>query len=80
MLIPRRTLLAATALGVPLLARGPGIKAGVTPDQFVANIDVAPTILDLAGLPVPASMQGRSVAPLLRGERPADWRRSVYYR
>jgi arylsulfatase A-like enzyme len=67
-------------LRVPLLARGPGIRAGITPDQPVANIDLAPTFLDLAGLPVPESMQGRSVAPLLRGERPADWRQSVYYR
>jgi arylsulfatase A-like enzyme len=46
----------------------------------VANIDLAPTFLDLAGLPVPDSMQGRSLAPLLRGESPADWRTSVYYR
>lgn len=67
-------------LRVPLIARGPGIRAGLTPDQFVANVDLAPTILDLAGLPIPESMQGRSLAPLLRGERPADWRRSVYYR
>ncbi|MFM7205890.1 MAG: sulfatase [Planctomycetaceae bacterium] len=67
-------------LRVPLLARGPGIAAGTTSDQFVANIDLAPTILDLAGLPVPEWMQGRSVAPLLRGEQPADWRTSVYYR
>jgi arylsulfatase A-like enzyme len=67
-------------LRVPLIARGPGIKAGVTPDQFVANIDLAPTFLDLAGLPIPASMQGRSLAPLLRGEAPADWRQTVYYR
>ncbi|NBW95630.1 MAG: DUF4976 domain-containing protein [Planctomycetia bacterium] len=67
-------------LRVPLLARGPGIRAGIVPDDFVANIDLAPTILDLAGLPVPDSMQGRSLAPLLRGERPADWRTSVYYR
>lgn len=67
-------------LHVPLLAKGPGIKAGSVPDQFVANIDLAPTFLDLAGLPVPGSMQGRSIAPLLRGESPADWRTSVYYR
>ena len=63
-------------LHVPLLARGPGIKAGSTPAQFVANIDLAPTFLDLAGLPIPASMQGRSLVPLLRGESPADWRTS----
>ena len=67
-------------LKVPLLARGPGIKAGNLPSQFVANIDLAPTFLDLAGLPVPESMQGRSLAPLLRGESPNDWRDSIYYR
>jgi arylsulfatase A-like enzyme len=49
-------------LRVPLLASGPGIKAGGTPEQFVATIDFAPTILDLAGLPVPESMQGRSIS------------------
>ncbi len=36
------------------------------------NIDLAPTILDLAGVAIPESMQGKSMAPLLRGERPAD--------
>jgi len=67
-------------LRVPLIAKGPGIKANSTPSEFVANIDLAPTFLDLAGLPIPDSMQGRSLAPLLRGESPADWRESVYYR
>ncbi len=67
-------------LKIPLLAKGPGIKVGITPAQFVANIDFAPTFLDLAGLRVPESMQGRSLAPLLRGESPADWRTSFYYR
>jgi arylsulfatase A-like enzyme len=67
-------------LRVPLIARGPGIEAGATPEPFVANIDLAPTFLDLAGLPIPASMQGRSLVPLLRGEQPADWRKTVYYR
>jgi arylsulfatase A-like enzyme len=67
-------------LRVPLIARGPGIKAGSTPDAFVANIDLAPTFLDLAGIPIPSFMQGRSLAPLLRGEQPDDWRKTVYYR
>lgn len=67
-------------LKTPLLARGPGIKAGNVPAQLVTNIDWAPTFLDLAGVPIPDSMQGRSLAPLLRGENPADWRKSVYYR
>jgi arylsulfatase A-like enzyme len=67
-------------LHVPLLAKGPGITAGSVPEQFVSNIDLAPTFLDLAGLPVPATMQGRSLAPLLRGEAPKDWRTTFYYR
>ena len=67
-------------LRVPLIVSGPGIKTGAVPTQFVANIDLAPTFLELAGLPVPASMQGRSLVPLLHGEAPADWRTSIYYR
>jgi arylsulfatase A-like enzyme len=67
-------------LRVPLMARGPGITPGIALDQFVANIDLAPTILDLAGVSIPQSMQGMSIVPLLRGEPPADWRTSVYYR
>ena len=67
-------------LRTPLLVRGPGVRPGVAPSQFVANIDLAPTFLDLAGLPIPESMQGRSLAPILRGEAPSDWRQSVYYR
>jgi hypothetical protein len=36
-------------------------------------------VLDLAGICVPKTMQGRSLVPLLHGETPSDWRRSVYY-
>ncbi len=43
------------------------------------NLDFAETFLDAAGQPVPADMQGRSLVPLLRGETPADWRKSFYY-
>jgi arylsulfatase A-like enzyme len=67
-------------LRVPFVARGPRIKAGITPAELITNIDWAPTFLDLAGLDIPGSMQGRSLAPLLRGEHPTDWRESVYYR
>jgi len=67
-------------LRTPLIARGPGVKAGHVPAQFVGNIDLAPTFLGLAGLPVPDSMQGRSLAPLLHGESPADWRATFYFR
>ena len=67
-------------LRVPLIARGPGIVPGSVPEGFVANIDLAPTFLELAGLPVLESMQGKSLVPLLRGETPAGWRQAVYYR
>lgn len=64
----------------PFLVRAPGVAMpGSSTAALVQNIDWAPTILDLAQLPVPAAMQGRSLVPLLRGEKPDDWRKSVYY-
>jgi arylsulfatase A-like enzyme len=69
------------SLRMPLLVRWPGvIKPGSNTDAMVLNVDFAPTLMDATGLPVPADMQGRSVLPLLRGERPPDWRTSMYYR
>ena len=47
--------------------------------QMVQNIDYAPTFLDLAGAPIPEDIQGVSLLPLLKGEKPADWRKSLYY-
>ena len=67
-------------LNVPLLVKGPGIQAGSTRSQFVSNLDLAPTFLDLAGQPIPGSMQGRSLLPLLHGEPAAAWPSSFYYR
>ena len=68
------------SLRVPLLVRGPGVKAGAVSELFALNNDFAPTFLDIAGEKIPADMQGRSLVPLLRGEAPADWRASMYYR
>lgn len=62
----------------PLVMRMPGGVRGEIA-QMVQNIDYAPTLLELAGVPVPDDMQGVSLLPLLRGEQPADWRRSLYY-
>jgi arylsulfatase A-like enzyme len=67
-------------LHVPLLVRGPEIKAGAVTDLFSLDVDLAPTFLDFAGAKVPADMQGRSLVPVLRGEKPADWRTAMYYR
>jgi N-acetylglucosamine-6-sulfatase len=56
-----------TSIRVPFLLRYPASKhpAGAAADGIVANVDVAPTVLDLAGLPVPERMQGRSLRPML---------------
>lgn len=62
----------------PLLMRLPGGKKGDIP-QLVQNIDYAPTFLELAGAPIPADIQGESLLPLLKGERPENWRNSLYY-
>lgn len=68
------------ALRVPLMVRDPErIRAGGIRDEFTANIDNAPTILELGGVAVPESMQGRSLVSLFSGEKPSDWRKSVYY-
>ena len=69
------------SLRMPFLARWPrGIKPGTVQDAIALNADFAPTFMDVAGLPTPADMQGRSFKPLLAGSRPADWRTSMYYR
>jgi arylsulfatase A-like enzyme len=69
------------SLRMPLLVRYPReVPAGTRSDALVLNVDFAQTFLDLAGVPAPPRMQGRSLRPLLHGEQPADWRRSVYYR
>jgi arylsulfatase A-like enzyme len=67
------------SLKVPLIVRAPGGKRGQVVPHMAQNIDIAPTILDYAGLPAPGSMQGRSLRRILEGEAPADWRKSVYY-
>ena len=61
----------------PLLMRYPRlIKAGTTLDQFVLNIDIAPTLLELAGAPIARTIQGRSLLPLLKDEK-TPWRASL---
>ncbi len=68
------------SFSTPFIARWPGkIKPGSVNSDLVQNIDFAETFLDLAGAPIPDDMQGKSVVPLLKGDTPKDWRKSLYY-
>lgn len=67
---------------VPLLIadpRLPDLRKGSTCDLMALNIDLAPTLLELAGLAPPALYQGRSLVPLVRGKAPVDWRTDFFY-
>ncbi len=64
-----------TDIRLPLLVRGPGVPAGRTVEALVGNVDLAPTFAALAGTPSPDFVDGRSLAGLVHGEAPSDWRR-----
>jgi arylsulfatase A-like enzyme len=69
------------SIRVPLYVRYPRvIRAGSVVEEAMAlNVDLAPTILELAGVPIPAAWQGKSLLPWLRGESPANWRKDWLY-
>ncbi|MFC1552592.1 sulfatase [Candidatus Latescibacterota bacterium] len=68
------------SLRIPLLVRYPGhIRAGSVNDDFVLSLDIGPTLLDYAGVEIPAEMQAESFRPLLEEKTPPDWRDTVYF-
>ncbi len=69
------------SIRIPLLAHCPALfgASGRAVEEMALNLDIAPTILDAAGLRVPPSMQGRSLVPLGAGRRPEDWRTEFLY-
>jgi N-acetylglucosamine-6-sulfatase len=62
---------------IPFVVRGPGVPAGESVERLLANIDIAPTVLDLAGVEVPSWMDSRSLKPFLDGSAPESWRTSL---
>lgn len=62
---------------IPFVLTGPGIPAGTVGEHVVELRDVMPTLLDAAGVPVPDTVDGRSVLPLARGE-PVPWREFLH--
>lgn len=77
-LIDKRNAYEAS-MRVPLLVWAPGmVKPGSVISQMVLNIDLAPTFLEIAGIPRPSQMQGESFLPILKGENIA-WRTKMFY-
>jgi N-acetylglucosamine-6-sulfatase len=72
-----RRLAYEEAIRIPLLVRYPRkFAAGCLVDELALSIDLAPTLLQLAGVAVPDDVDGRSLVPLLSGNTPPDWRTS----
>jgi arylsulfatase A-like enzyme len=67
------------SMRIPMMVRYPKLgKKGVVLDQMALNVDLAPTLLDFAGVPIPKEMHGRSWKPLLEGKTD-DWRKAFFY-
>ncbi len=75
-----KRLMYEPSIRVPMILRYPGhIRPGSTRDEMVLNLDMAPTMLDIAGLPIPSDMQGRSILELAEGKTVKDWRKDWLY-
>ena len=63
---------------LPLVVRGPGVPAGVVRGDLTSMVDLAPTLVEIAGGSLPYSIDGRSLLPLLHSVAPvAGWRQSL---
>ena len=75
-----KRLMYEPSIRVPMMLRLPGqINPGATSEEMVLNLDMAPTLLDIAGLPAPIEMQGKSMLPLAEGKPDIPWRKDWLY-
>jgi arylsulfatase A-like enzyme len=64
----------------PLIVKWPGVtNKKVVTNSMVQNLDFAETILDMAGLPIPSDMQGKSLVPVLKGKQKGNVHDALYY-
>lgn len=70
-----------SSIRVPMFAHCPSLfgTSGRVADSMALNLDIAPTILDAAGLKPPSTMVGRSLLPLTKGAAPENWRNQFLY-
>lgn len=66
-------------LRVPLIIKDPRNQKHKEISEFALNIDIAPTILDFAGVPIPSTYQGNSLIPLIGGEEVPEWRNEFFF-
>jgi arylsulfatase A-like enzyme len=66
-----------SSIRVPTALMGPGFQAGGRIQELVSLLDLPPTLLDAAGIPVPESMQGRSILPLAQ-KKSVDWPKEAF--
>ena len=66
-----------SSIHIPLILQGPGFDRALELSELVGQVDLAPTLLQAAGVAVPRTMQGRSVLPLL-DRKTEGWRDEVY--
>jgi arylsulfatase A-like enzyme len=75
-----KRLMYEPSIRVPMMVRYPGrVRAGSASDEMVLNLDMAPTLLDIAGLQAPGEMQGKSMLPLAEGKTGVAWRQDWLY-
>jgi len=70
------------SLRVPMIVvdpRLPALRRGSVVDAVALNVDIAPTLLEAGGVPIPGSLQGRSLLPLAAGNTPPGWRRDFFF-
>ena len=75
-------LMYENSIRVPLIIHDPRVdpkQVGARRNEIALNIDLAPTMLALAGLKIPSAMQGKNLMPIVQGNPPSDWRKQFYY-
>jgi len=72
-----KTFLYDIDLKIPMIIYAPGLHQGKVVDEISLNIDIAPTLLDFAGIDIPAEMQGKSLKPILENAN-KDWRKDFF--
>lgn len=68
------------SIRIPFMIRYPALQnSAAVISKIALNLDLAPTILDIAGVDIPDTMQGKSLLPFISGQNPSDWRSSFLF-